>query len=107
MKNEKIIEFIEFVQNNKTLKKLKVDIFHDIQKTGWFGTSPFYHRFFSLFEVMRKHYINDHVGAGSVLSLSTSDMKDFCQFYVDEYFVFEKELKTLLACEKLLGKILK
>jgi len=97
----KINKFINYVDNTPTLKKLKVDVYLDINKTGWFGTSPFYQRFLYLFESMRKHYINENQmkGAGDVIQLSTQEMKDFCQYFVDEYHEIKNTLQKVLISE--------
>lgn len=84
---QKINRFTSFVDNSPILKQFKIDIYLDIQKCGWFGTSPLYCRFIQLFTSMREHYINENqmTGSGDVLRLTTQDMKDFCQYYVNEY----------------------
>jgi hypothetical protein len=96
---QKIDRFVSFVNENKTLKRLKVDIYLDIQTSGWFGTNPFYERFLPLFTSMRNHYINENqmTGAGDVLALSTQEMKDFCQHFVNEYEEAKKILNSVIA----------
>jgi len=91
-------KFINFVENNPQLKELKLSIYKDIDTCGWFGTNPFYTRFIQLFEAMRKHYINENKisGAGDVLKLSTQEMRDFCQHFVNEYESVKKVFKNLV-----------
>lgn len=82
---------VAYVDENPHLKQLKEDIYKDIETRGWLGTSPCYERFLTLFETMRKHYINDNICAGEVLHLNTQGMKNFCQHYVHE---FQKQMET-------------
>ncbi len=90
--------FIIFVENNKQLKELKLSIYKDINTCGWFGTSSYYHRFIPLFESMRRHYINENqmTGAGDVIKLSTKEIRDFCQHFVNEYESVKNVYKNLV-----------
>jgi len=100
MDKEKLAILTKFVDETKQLTELKISIYKDIELTGWFGTEAFYSRFIPLFSTMRKFYINENLGAGLVLGLSTQEMKDFCQHYVDEY-EFVKALNNKINQNKL------
>jgi len=87
---------IKFVNNHPQLKQLKISIYLDINKCGWFGTNPFYYKFIPLFESARRHYINENVCSGEILRMGTQEIKDFCQHYVNEYESTKKDLNVLV-----------
>lgn len=94
-----IQNFIDFVNSNPILKRKKINIYRDIKKVGWFGTEKKYHRFVSLFEITRKHYLQENKmnGTGDVLNLSVSDIQNFCQSFVNEYEQIKNHLNNLVV----------
>jgi len=94
----KIKKFVDYVNNTPTLKMLKVNVYKDINLTGWFGTDAYYSRFINLFEVTRRFYIEENKmrGAGDIIGLSTLEIKTFCQSFVDEYEQVKNHLNNLV-----------
>jgi len=80
-----VTELISFVENNPQLKENKNNIYSNINTCGWFGTEPFYYRFYTLFEATRKHYINENISCGSLIRITSNEIKNFCQHFVNEY----------------------
>ena len=93
-----ITKFVNYVNNTPTLKMIKLNVYKDINITGWFGTNGKYSRFMNLFEITRRFYIEEYKmrGAGDIIGLSTLEIKEFCQTFVDEYEQVKNVLNNLV-----------
>lgn len=79
---------IDFIEADKHLKQVKINIFLDIKQHGYFGTSKKFDRFHVLANLANKKQLEKD--------------KFFCMDSKDYFLVAEYYLKQYEACEKTL-----
>jgi len=86
-------DLILFTDNTQLLAQLRDDIYTDWATCGTFGTDRLYLKFMPLFQSARRHYMNEfgNSGAGHIIRISTPEMIEYCQLYVNDFTNWKQE----------------
>jgi hypothetical protein len=86
-------DLILFTDNTRQTNDLMHSIYKDWHTAGTFGTGSLLDKFIPLFELARKHYINEFKdkGAGHIIRMTKEEIKEYCKLYVDDFNNWKKE----------------